>query len=191
MDEWLTETQIVRGLQLGESGAWTALCDMYGARLWRYVARLIGSDEAAVADVFQETMLAVARAGRSLSDGSRLWAWLSTIGHNQAALYWRKRFRMEPLSLTDDRPNTLPPPEELLCLEESIAAVRLLLSEMTAEHVAVLTAKYVDGHSVAEIVQLLGGTTESVRSRLARARRDFRERYEARYADSVPELDHD
>ncbi|MEO1994654.1 MAG: sigma factor-like helix-turn-helix DNA-binding protein, partial [Planctomycetaceae bacterium] len=61
---------------------------------------------------------------------------------------------------------------------ETVAAIRHLLAQLSSEQVAILTAKYLDGLSVAEIVSAMGGTIESVRSRLARARREFRERYE-------------
>ena len=61
---------------------------------------------------------------------------------------------------------------------ELVDAVRSLLAEMDADHVALLTAKYLDEMSVAEMVDAMGGTSESVRSKLARARRDFRQRFE-------------
>lgn len=61
---------------------------------------------------------------------------------------------------------------------ETVESVRALLSEMNADHVALLTAKYLDGLTVPQILDVFGGTTESVRSSLARARRDFRERYD-------------
>lgn len=184
MDQPLTEPQIVRGLQQGDSDAWAALCDMYSVRLWRYVARLIGSNESAVADVFQETMLAVAKAGRSLSEDTRLWPWLSTIGHNQAAFYWRKQKQVVQPSV-EHRVFDGVSPEETLCQQETAEAVRVLLSEMNSDYVTVLSAKYIEGLSVEKIVELLGGTSESVRSRLARARRDFRERYEVKFGERV------
>ena len=56
--------------------------------------------------------------------------------------------------------------------------IRRLLLEMDGDYAAVLTAKYIEGLSIVEIVELFGGTTESIRSRLARARKDFRQRYE-------------
>jgi RNA polymerase sigma factor (sigma-70 family) len=94
----LTEAEIVRGLRSGESRAWQALCNQYRRRIWAYVARLAGRDQSIVADVFQETLLAVVRSGRNLSSASRLWPWLAAIAHNQVALHWRKqqRRRTEP-----------------------------------------------------------------------------------------------
>ncbi len=49
---------------------------------------------------------------------------------------------------------------------------------MNADAVSLLLGKYLDQLSVRELMDSLGGTHEAVRSRLARARRDFRSRYE-------------
>lgn len=180
VNDQLSESDIIRGLQNGQADAWTALCDKHSAQLWRYVARLIGRDDSIVADVFQETMLAVAESGRGLRDDSKLWAWLSAIAHNQVALYWRRHYREN--QRTDRRPIDVlignDDPTVAIELAEQSQSVRQLLSEMAAQDADVLMAKYIDGLSVQQIVELHGGTTESVRSRLARARRDFKERFQ-------------
>ena len=180
MNSGLNDSDIVSGLRNGDRSAWDALCHRYGGQLWRYVARLVGSDENSVADVFQDTLLAVSRSGRAISQETHLWAWISRIGHNQAALYWRKRYRERT-----DFPNVEPSdpavesqPAEMLSRSETVDSVRVLLSQMNDEHVALLVAKYLDEMTVSEMVQAMGGTKESIRSRLARARRDFRHRYE-------------
>jgi RNA polymerase sigma-70 factor (ECF subfamily) len=57
---------------------------------------------------------------------------------------------------------------------------------MASDYVTVLTAKYIDGQSIAQIVSEIGGTAEGVRSRLARARRDFKLRF-VRLSENEPE----
>ncbi len=187
MNETQTDQDIVRGLRDGGREAWIALCETYSSRVWMYVARLVGSDDNAVADVFQETMLAVAKAGRNLdAEDTTVWAWLARIGHNQAALYWRRSFRErhagpiagETIGSVDGDP------VEVLKREQTVDEIRLLLAEMPADSVAILSGKYIDELSIAELVAVFGGTTEGIRSKLARARRDFRERYERLNVDS-------
>lgn len=180
MTDGLDDADIVRGLQSGDRDAWTALCRKYGERLWRYVARLIGNDEDAVADVFQETLMAVARSGRAIHSETTLWPWLSRIGHNQAALLWRKRYRERPADRDAVESLTAVDGDPVAALAqlETVESVRILLAEMKADHVTLLTAKYLDGLTVPEILESFGGTTEGVRSSLARARREFRQRYE-------------
>lgn len=180
MSDQITDAEIVRGLRQGDRRAWEALCKRYSPRVWRYVARLVGQDEEVVAEVFQETLLAVAKSGCNLAEDSQLWPWLAAIAHNQTALYWRKNARTRSQGLTTDPSDPMPDPNplELLLRDEKVKLVRTLLAEMNAESVTLLSAKYLDGLSIAEIVDVMGGTQESVRSRLARARRDFRSRYE-------------
>ncbi len=142
--------------------------------------RLIGQDQAIVADVLQETLLAVARSGRNLGESSRLWPWLAAIAHNQVALHWRKQHRRQTGLLAVEPVSDELRPEEVMQQQEDSAQVRSILVEMSPEHVSVLEAKYIDELSIAEIVETFGGTTESVRSQLARARRDFSKRIRSR-----------
>lgn len=188
MSDTLADAKIVHGLRNGDRWAWEALHRQFGPRVWKYVARLVGGDEEAIADVFQETMLAIARSGRTIVADTRLWPWLAVIGHNQAALYWRKSYRARrvvssrefiELAFEDD-------PLDRLLQSETVDLVRCLLSEMNADAVSLLLGKYLDGLSILELVNLMGGTEESVRSRLARARGEFRSRYERAIANQNP-----
>ncbi len=150
------------------------------------MSRLIGSDEQAVADVFQETMMAVAKSGRNLAPDTRLWAWLSRISHNQAALHWRKQYRERSVPVDETSEAGDPSdPLEMLIRWDTVQHVRSLLAEMNSDYVAVLCAKYLDGQSIQQMVESLDGTAESIKSRLARARRDFRSRYEQMTKDTV------
>ena len=180
MSEQPAQHEIIQGLRNGSQDAWNALCQMYSSRLWGYVSRLIGSDAEAVADVYQETMMAVARSGRSLEEDTRLWAWLSRIAHNQAALHWRQHFRSKvtAANLEQVASSADTEPTAVLAQAELVEAVRRLLADMNSEQVALLTAKYLDGQSIAEMTELFGGGHEAIRSRLARARTEFRTRYE-------------
>jgi len=186
VDDDLTESEIVVGLQAGDRHAWDALCQQYSRSVWTYVARLIGRDANNTADVFQETLMAVARSGRSLRDDTRLWPWLATIAHNQVALHWRRHQQRGRETLIAE-PIDDSPPDEPLQRQETNADVRQTLSEMNTDYAALLEAKYIDELTVAEIVERFGGTTESVRSRLARARREFSERMNRTSAPARPE----
>lgn len=170
------------GLRSGSPDAWAALCEAYSERLWRYLARLLGSDREAVADAVQETLLAAARSSTKFDpERGTVWTWLSGIAHKQVALHWR--------TLATRRIDTAEPhfddscggaalPEEKLIVEDSVEVVRRILAKLSPNHASVLLAKYNDGMSIEEMVGQFGGTVESVRSRLARARREFRREYE-------------
>ena len=170
------------GLRSGSPEAWGALCETYSERLWKYVARLLGSNRDAVADAVQETFLAAARSASKFDpERGTVWAWLTGIAHNQVALHWRKTAtrRIDPAEpYFDDSPGGGASPEANLLTDDSVEQVRQILSGLPADYASFLVAKYNDELSADEMVERFGGTVEGVRSRLARARREFKRRYE-------------
>ena len=172
------QTAVAQGLAAGRPEAWTALYDAYAADVWRYAARLLGDDAQGVGDIVQETLMAAARSARAF-DPSRgtLVSWLMGITHRQAAQYFRRSLRM-PIAAPHEHQDLTSaeagPADELLRRERA-DQVRLILADMPAEHAWLLTAKYVDGAPIAAISQQLGVGEEAVRSKLARARRLFRQ----------------
>ena len=160
---------------------WQTLYDQYSVRVWRYVARIIGNDADAVADAVQETFLAAAKSCRQF-DTSRgtEWVWLAGIAHRQAALRWRRvgRDRLRTSQGEVDSAVVADDPSELIQQLESAEFVRCVLAELAPDDAAILIAKYCDEFSVNDIVQQFGGTIEGVRSKLARARRQFKTHYE-------------
>lgn len=172
----------VEGLSQTSRDHWVSMYCEYSERVWDYVATLIGSDQFAVGDAVQETFLSAARGFKQFdADRGTIWSWLTGIAHRQVALYWRRQRR--ELIASDTR---LPEPLDSSSLEpsfqlqrdETVAQVRQILSEMSAESAALLIGKYNDGLSVAQLMEQWGGTFEGVRSKLARARSDFQRRYE-------------
>jgi RNA polymerase sigma-70 factor, ECF subfamily len=187
MDEQ-QEREIARGLREGEADAWRALYDGFAERVWKAVARLMGADCAAVADVVQETFLAAARSA-STYEASRgsLWLWLWGIARRHVALHYRQEKRHDRLRAAGDwladrngqvlrclEGQRVAPPD-VLAAAELATLVRATLTELPAEYESVLTAKYLDGESVEHIACQQCCTITAVRSRLARARQAFRQ----------------
>jgi RNA polymerase sigma-70 factor, ECF subfamily len=172
------QTAVAQGLLAGRPEAWTTLYDAYAADVWRYAARLLGGDPSGVADVVQETLLAAARSARSF-DPTRgtLASWLMGITHRQAAQHFRRSLRT-PVAAPHEHQNlqsAVSGPIDELLKREQAQIVRQVLADMPAEHAWLLTAKYVDGEPIAALSQKLGMGEEAVRSKLARARRLFRQ----------------
>jgi RNA polymerase sigma-70 factor (ECF subfamily) len=178
---------VIRGLRDGQQDSWTALYDGYGTDVWRYVARLIGSSSGDVADVVQETFLAAARSARQFDpDRGTLWAWLTGIAHHQVSNYWRqinKRSRL--MELAQSHVTELSrwiegsdEPIELWERQELGDLVRAALGELSHDYASILAAKYLDEQSLDEIAKSYGGSVDAMKSKLARARREFRLRFE-------------
>ena len=177
------QSSVICGLQSGNREAWAALYDRYSADVWRYVARMIGPDAAHVADVVQETFLAAARSARTF-DATRgsLWCWLTGIAHHHVSLYWKQINRTARLQqLAEARAGELHQWLDGVMLDgplmeqgELAEIVRGILSELPADYAALLVAKYIDDASLDDLSREWGQTIEALKSKLARARREFR-----------------
>lgn len=178
---------VIRGLRDGQRASWATLYDGYSADLWRYVARLVGSSRDDVADVVQETFLAAAKSARNFDPArGTLWSWLTGIAHHQISLYWRqvsKRSRLQQLirQQMDDAGLWQTDSDSVQRIWESRELgdlVRATLASLTSDYAFILTAKYLDGFSLDDLAQREGGTVDAMKSKLARARREFRVRFE-------------
>jgi RNA polymerase sigma-70 factor, ECF subfamily len=167
---------VTEGLRTGSSEAWTALYDAYALDAWRFAARLIGGDREATADVVQESFLAAARSARSFDpERGSLRGWLLGIVHHQALMHWRKERRgaRGDGRIKVSRDGEVDPAEAMQRAERA-EHVRRVLAEMPAEYAWLLVAKYVDDRTIAAIVAETALGAEALRSKLARARRLFR-----------------
>ncbi len=179
------QSAVICGLQHGNREAWAALYDGYSADVWRYVARLVGPEVTDVADVVQETFLAAARSARQFDAGrGSLWSWLTGIAHHNVSLYWtqiNKAARLQKLAETHagelhrwlDGFESEPLPWKQSELAE---LVRGVLAELPSDYAALLTAKYLDELSLDDLSRQWGQTVEALKSKLARARREFRKK---------------
>jgi RNA polymerase sigma-70 factor (ECF subfamily) len=137
---------------------------------------LSGGHREAVGDVVQETFLAAARSARTF-DPTRgsLRSWLLGIVHWETVRQWRRRQRDADRdgARSLDGAGAEDPTAALLRAEQA-AYVRRILAEMPADYAWLLVAKYVDDRPVASLCTELAAGAEAVRSKLARARRLFR-----------------
>jgi RNA polymerase sigma-70 factor, ECF subfamily len=190
------ESDIARGLRQGKAEAWLALYDAYAERIWQYVAWLMGQDSADVADVVQETFMAAARTARRMDDfeGS-LWHWLYGIMRNHVALHYRRQARQDRLKQAGDwlaagKPEVIrwlqnrePLPTEALEAAELKTTIQEALLAIPSDYENLLTSKYLNGDSVEQIAVEANCTVTAVRSKLARARKAFREAFVKDEAD--------
>ncbi len=186
------QSDVIRGLLAGSRDAWTALYDAYSTDIWRYVARSLGGDAAAVSDVVQETFLAAARSAHNFDpQRGTLWNWLCGIAHHQVTAHWRALSRVQRLrelaeSQAAEIRHWFDGQADAFTYEarhdsdrrDLADLVRGVLAEMSADYVVLLTLKYLDGQTLEQIAVQQNMSPDATKSKLARARREFKNKFE-------------
>lgn len=159
-------TDLVRAAQRGDTMALHDLLD----QLEPYVARICGPIALTDApDATQESLIAILRGLPSLREPAALYGWVRSIATREAIRIARRRTRMPTAELTD-----LPAPGDT-----TVAAdIRDILERLAPEHRAVLVLRDLEGLDESSVASLLAVPTGTVKSRLHRARRRFREAWD-------------
>ncbi len=158
--------------------------EAYAPRLYRHLLRML-DDPHDAEDALQETFLKAYRHLDSFQGRASLSTWLYRIATNEALMHLRRR-RLTPVSLealgTDETH-----PEEILLTHWQVLPEQALLSAETRQVLddavaqlspalrAVFLLRDVEGFSTRETAEILGISTDAVKTRLARARLRLRE----------------
>jgi len=152
----------VRAAQRGDTMAMNDLLD----QLAPYVARICGPIALEyAADAAQEALIVIFRRLRTLREPAALHGWVRTIATREAVRVARRHATGITTELLD-----LPAPGDIALATD----IRDILARLTPEHRAILVLRDVEGldeHAAAALLSVPEGT---VKSRLHRARRDFR-----------------
>ncbi len=181
-----SETALVAGLRAGESDAFSALMQRYGARLLRLARRFLGSEEDA-RDALQDAMVSVVRSIGSFESGSMLSTWLHRIVVNACLMRLRTKRRREELDIEEYLPRfeedghqTEPSQpwtesaESMLERDELRAHVRASIDQLPDTYRIVLLLRDIEEMSTEETAKILGITQNAVKIRLHRARQALR-----------------
>lgn len=153
-----------------------SLVEEHYDRLFRS-ARFMCDDSQAAEDLVQETFLAAADARDRFEGRSSDYTWLYGIMLNKFRR-WLRRKKRSFLSLQllggrgEDSRGTppvetdSPGPVEQLLRQEQIEQVRRAMEELSADHRAVVTLRYVEGMSYEEIAEAVDCPLGTVKSRI-------------------------
>ena len=186
MTHSLADSKSVAGASCDD---WRTLFEEYSVDVWRYVANIIGSDADAVGDAVQETFMAAARCFDQFDPArGTTRSWRFGIAHHEVAKHWRRaaRHRIDSSGPPVEEASTAGEAATRLEQLETVELVCRVLSELSSDSAALLTGKYCEEFTVVELVEQFGGTVEGVRSKLARARREFKQKYERASGGDVP-----
>ena len=152
----------------------------YKGRIYSFLLRLVGDPDTAD-DVTQETFTKAFRALASLSRQHRILPWLYRIASNTALDHLRRRrrftwLRIGKLEGTGEEPQVADEHGRVPEREH----VQAVLRTLPPENAVALLLHALEGYSYTEIAEIQGVSMTAVRSRIARARAAFRDRYDRR-----------
>lgn len=148
---------------------WARVYETHATELAAYLTKLVGDRDAA-ADLTQDTFFQAMRSAEQLRDPAAALAWLYRIATNLAASYGRRRRIVALVPFLGERLSARSAdPSERLEDEH----VGLALRSLTAAHASTLLLFYDAGFRREEIARIQGVSEETVKSRLARGRKEF------------------
>jgi RNA polymerase sigma-70 factor, ECF subfamily len=149
-----------------------ALPDVYGYLLRRCTSVAVAED--LTSETFTAAALALQRSGIP----SITTAWLIGVARNKLVDHWRRLEREQRLLAavggTDEWTDDWDVRLDALVAHE-------VLATLAPQHQGALTLRYLDGLPVAEVARHLGRTVGATEVLLVRAKRAFRDHYEARH----------
>jgi len=162
----------------GDVDAFDALVAEHHVRVYNIAYRML-SDPDDAADACQETFVKAFRALPRLRDRSQFSSWVLRIAANCSRDTLRRRRRREEVPLEESASPTVDDHlDESAGHQDSARTVQRLLMGLPEKHRIVLVLRDIEDLSYEEMAQVLSCTVSSVKNRLHRARRIFRERLE-------------
>jgi RNA polymerase sigma-70 factor, ECF subfamily len=182
---------LVNAMLAGDEVAFRRFFEAYFPRVYRFALPRLGGDVEAAKEVVQASLTKAVRSLASYRSDAALFTWLCQICRYQIVDYLRANKRHSArILLIDDNPElraaleaieapAADEPAQRLGHAETRALVQAVLDRLPSRYGDVLEWKYIEGRTVEEIGELLGGVGRvAAQSMLARARVAFREALE-------------
>jgi RNA polymerase sigma-70 factor (ECF subfamily) len=156
-----------------------SLYHQFSTPLFRFIAKRLRKDQAAVEEVFEETIVAGWKGYKTFKHKSSYFTWLCRIALNKIADYYHDQVHANsriivPLidSLNGIDTNTLSP-EESLALNELRTSVNDCLNLLPYEKRRLLWFRYWKDYSYEQIGKILGISERAVEGKIYRAKHEF------------------
>ncbi len=167
---------LVEGTLTGDQDAFKAIYECYGARIYNFLFRLLGSRSEAEDAAQQTFLIALGRLG-TLRDPDLLESWIYRIARNEV---YQKYRRKQVSSLDEDDSKSVADktedrqlgghPEKALLNEELGEALQSALDLLPMKLREVFVLAVVDEMSYQDISEIVGRSLDSVKTDIYRAR---------------------
>lgn len=187
-----TQTQFIERLKRGEAAAFEMLVEKHSGEIYGLLYRLTENSEDA-RDLAQETFLRAFQSIDQFRGDADLRTWIYRIAINQARnrwRWWRRRRRDATVSLDSKNGDGEQPlvetlwardtetPEQATLAREREHALRLALQGIGRHYREAVILRDIEGFTYEEVSVALGISIGTVKSRLARGRKELRRRLE-------------
>ncbi len=172
-----TDHELVARSLGGDEHAFEILLLRYHGPVFSAVLRMV-RDRDDASDLTQSSFVKAYEQLRSFDHEHKFFSWIYRIAINETLNHIKKKGRLE--SLDGDRISTARNPEDSLVGSDLSVHVQDALMGISADYRTVLVLRHFEGCSYDEIAQIVGIPEKTVKSRLFSARRELRERLEAR-----------
>lgn len=178
-----TDADLLTAARAGDAVALEKLLERHQAQVYRFGLKMCRDPEDA-RDVLQETLLTMARGVRDFRGASSISTWLFTIARSFCIKKRRRgKFAPEERSLdTEVSPEAARLADPARGADEELAgkqienAIEQAIFALDPMYREVLVLRDVEGLTANEVAEVLGISTQAVKSRLHRARLSVRER---------------
>ena len=168
----------------GDNSAFEELVLENQKNVYNLALKITGNEEDAL-DISQEAFMKAFSSLRSFRGDSRFSVWMYRMTHNLCIDFLRRkrRFPTIPLAHVDDDgeagdfeiPDTRDAPEESLLRQELRKTIDASINELGEIHKEIFIMREITGMSYADIATVLNINEGTVKSRLARARKNLAE----------------
>lgn len=183
-EEILSDEELARRVQEGESAAFGVIMERYAARLTRYGRRYLARDED-IEDVMQDVFLKTYQNIQSYNSTYRFSPWIYRIAHNAFVNVLRKQKHRTFEFFDFDTlvsPLSFAQPDEMEVESHKLEKViEEHLSELAPKYREVIALHYFEELSYDEIAEVLHIPIGTVGIRLRRARLQLKETLRKKY----------
>ncbi len=176
-----SDADLVDRFQRGDRDAFAALVRRWEGFLLRVAARVTG-DVGEAEEVRQAVFLRLLRSPGAVRQPDRFAAWLRRAGVNEAIGTVRRRGRRERatarIRARSPARETTPPGDALVATDEA-ARLAAELARLRPDERALLSLRFDEGLTFAEIADALGEPASTIKSRAAKLVAHLRERLDA------------
>lgn len=173
------ELRLLRQAQRGDGEAFAALYRAHVQAIYRYIAYRVNDSHMAedlTADVFTKALQSL---GRYEDQGKPFVAWLYRIARARVIDHYRRTDRRPAESDVEDEPLPIDPDMDAPMIRRQAAqALRAAIAELTDDQQQVIILRFVEGHRIETVAQLLGKQPNAIKALQHRALRALANRLE-------------